>query len=127
MTKRQGDGLNDLERLLLQLAMFNAGIVPIENVEHDMRRALQQLAPDEAKRLKRKFRKMWRRAACRSDNGASDAMKRKLGIGKKTPTREERNQRKKLVFDELRRSFVAPAIEEMTSQAQSRRKRNERN
>lgn len=45
-----------------QVAFYNAGIAPIKHFRHDASRDLSTLSPDEARKLKRKFRKLWRRA-----------------------------------------------------------------
>lgn len=42
--------------------MMKAGIMPTENWHHDMNRLMGALSPDEQRRLRRKFRKLWRKA-----------------------------------------------------------------
>jgi hypothetical protein len=113
--------LRDVDRILIHQVHFQAGILPMEKTDLDMRRALQQLPPDEARQLKRKFRKLWRRAmqetlvaggqpATRSQSNQEDAAKRRLGVGKQVPSRAERNARKQLVFNQLWASVIAPLI-----------------
>lgn len=105
--------LRDVERTLVQAVMFEAGIVPMEKTGLDMRRALNQLDPTEARQLKRRFRKLWRKAAARAvaqGSMSEDASKGKLGLGKKVPSRAERNARKQLVFDEMWNAIIGPMV-----------------
>lgn len=109
--------LREVDRAIIQAVMFNRGIVPMEQTTFDMRRALAQLPPEEARVLKRKFRKEWRRALksmnttpSRSTHQA-DADKRRLGVGKTVPSRSERNARKQLVFNELWQTIICQLIE----------------
>lgn len=111
--KGQRGELRDVERTFVQVIMFEAGIVPMEKTGLDMRRALNQLDPAEARQLRRKFRKLWRKAAARAVAQGSmgkEAAKGKLGLGKKVPSRSERNARKQLVFDELWTSLIGPMV-----------------
>ena len=99
--------------------MFQCGILPMEKTGLDMRRALQQLSPEDARVLKRKFRKLWRTAmkkqneecSTRSKKAHEDASKVRLGVGKHVPSRQERNERKKLVFDLLWNEVIGPMVE----------------
>jgi hypothetical protein len=99
--------------------MFELGILPMEKTTLDMRRALQQLSPEEARQLKRKFRKMWRKAM-RKEVGnpkgkradvKEQAAKSRLGVGKPVPSRAERNARKQLVFDQVWAEIIGPLVE----------------
>lgn len=105
-------GLRDVERALISATGFEAGIVPIENPEHDFSRILAQLPADEALRLKRKFRKLWRKAA-KEDRLHFGPLA--VGMGSKAPTRAQKQQRKRIVFRMLWRDIVAPAIERFES------------
>ena len=107
----------DVDRAMLQAVMFQLGIIPIENTNHDMRRPLKQLSPEESRVLKRKFRKLWRKAMREQigDGKTREAReagaKVKYGVGKSVPSRAERNARKKLVFDELWESKIGPMVQ----------------
>lgn len=97
--------------------MFQLGILPMEKTDFDMRRALQQLPPEEARAFKRKFRKLWRKAMREEiGNGPRTrpvkeaATKQRLGVGKHVPSRAERNARKKLVFDRLWTNVIEPMV-----------------
>lgn len=108
--------LRDVDRAIIQSVMFECGILPMEKVTLDMRRALQQLSPDEARVLKRKFRKLWRKAmreeigAGKLKNLREDQAKQKFGVGKHAPSRAERTERKKLVFNMLWNRLIEPMI-----------------
>ena len=113
MNKAPNGELRDVERTFVQVVHFEAGIVPMEKTGFDMRRALNQLEPDEARKLKRRFRKLWRKLAARqvAQGSTSDKMmKGKLGTGKQVPSRLERNARKQLVFDEIWAGVIEPMV-----------------
>lgn len=114
--RKPRENLRDVDRALIQTVMFQCGILPMEKTDLDMRRALSQLPPEEARVLKRKFRKLWRKAM-RADVGNGNARSArekaatdKFGIGKHVPSRSERNARKKLVFDKLWESVIEPLV-----------------
>lgn len=115
--------LRDVDRAIISSVMFEAGIVPMEKTDLDMRRALAQLPPEEARAAKRKFRKLWRKAL-RAQLGSTNkknhearakAAKAKLGVGKHVPSRLERNARKQLVFDEMWEETIEPLIKNFDS------------
>lgn len=124
-TKKTGPKgpLRAVDRAIIQAVMFEKGVVPMEKTDLDMRRALQQLPPDEARALKRKFRKLWRKAlkqkagAGKSQPARETALKTKLGVGKHVPSRAERNARKQLVFEQLWADEIGPLIERFESSA----------
>lgn len=116
-TRKPRQNLRDVDRAFIQAVMFQLGILPMEKTDLDMRRALTQLPPEEARTLKRKFRKLWRKAMraevgngpkTRSTREAS--AKSKYGVGKHVPSRAERTARKKLVFDLLWEDYIEPMI-----------------
>jgi hypothetical protein len=118
-TARPRKDLRDVDRTFIQTVMFELGILPMEKTTLDMKRALSQLDPDEARQLKRKFRKMWRKAMKKevgNPKGKNAAAKErvaksKLGVGKHIPSRAERNARKQLVFDQVWKELIVPLIE----------------
>lgn len=103
------DDLSLLEKTLLQNAMFQMGIVPIENPAMDFRRYLNQLSPDEATKLKRKFRKLWRKLARKTQK------KNWYGSSGKNPNKIERFHRKNDIFDEIMSTVVKPAVKRFNS------------
>lgn len=113
MTTANKKVLRDVDRAVLQSVMFAQGILPMETVTLDMRRALNQLPLNEARMLARKFRKLWRKAmrAKEESNPIGHAhVRTQLGVGNQQHSREELNARKKLVFDQLWRDHVAPLL-----------------
>lgn len=59
--------MNEHDKVLLNAIWHMIGIVPIENshtgVDNDINRALSSLPSPEAREMKRKFRKLWRKVA----------------------------------------------------------------
>jgi hypothetical protein len=94
--------------------MFEQGIIPMEKIDSDMRRVLAQLPADEARTLRRKFRKLWRRAVKQLTAGMTDKLARPIkavhGLGKNTPSRAEQHARKQLVFNVLWKEHIEPMI-----------------
>ena len=54
--------MRDAERMLVQLACLQLGIVPVDDPHQAVKDTLAKMAPDEARKTKRKFRKVWRQA-----------------------------------------------------------------
>jgi hypothetical protein len=110
--------LRDVDRAFIHAVMFESGIIPMEKTTLDMRRALQQLDPEEARTLKRKFRKLWRKAMkqeigdpkSKRADVKETAAKQKYGVGKHVPSRTERNARKQLVFDQMWEQYIVPML-----------------
>lgn len=103
------DDLSLLEKTLLQNAMFQLGIVPIEDPSMDFRKYLSQLPPDEATKLKRKFRKLWRKLARKTQK------KSWYGLSGKNPNKRERFNRKQDIFMEIMSTVVKPAVKRFKS------------
>jgi hypothetical protein len=91
------------QKLKMNIMYHDMGIVPIgaeiggAKLEHDMNRVLAQLPRDEARKLKRKFRKVWRgivKAGLR--HGGKSAMRSatKMGFQVQEPKRIHKNARK---------------------------------
>ena len=108
--------LREVDRAFIQTVMFQLGILPMEKTDLDMRRPLKQLSPEEARMLKRKFRKLWRKAMRaeigngRSANVREETAKARYGVGKHVPSRTQRNARKQLVFNVLWESVIEPML-----------------
>lgn len=109
--------LRDVDKAIIQAVMFQCGILPMEKTDLDMRRALSQLSPEEARTLKRRFRKLWRKAmklevgnGSKTKDARQTAAESRLGVGKHVPSRTERNARKQLVFDLLWKEAIEPLI-----------------
>lgn len=88
---------------------YDVGIVPLDTrFLHDMSRSLSQLSPEESRKLRRKFRKLWRKLAkgnnqviTASNLMLESATANHVGLGCKNPTRYHSAGRKTLVYREL--------------------------
>jgi hypothetical protein len=115
-TTKPRKNLRDIDRAIIQAVMFTQGILPMEKTNLDMKRALKQLPPDEARKLSRKFRKLWRQAmqvevgTGSKTSYRSKAAELRYGVGKQVPSRAERQARKQLVFDRLWKEFIEPLV-----------------
>ncbi len=102
--------LRPVDRAFIHSAMFEIGIIPIESSALDMRIALRQMSPEDARTVKRKFRKLWRkyvRSRPSSDRWTSSA----AGLGKRTPSRLEKKFRKQIVLDHIWNAYIAPSLD----------------
>lgn len=110
-----GDPMNDPKIKIFTFdEMIQAGIMPWESNTHDMNRLLSGLTPEESRKLRRKFRKLWRKKLAEKKNDlagrvknpdmakrmASDEDKR-LGKGQAKPTKEQRRRRREMLRDEF--------------------------
>jgi len=88
--------MNEKLRILLQIESLNVGIVPVVDAIYlNVNELLKSTDPKEARKMKRKFRKLWRKI--------STTKKINLFAGKdKTPTIRTKNLRKQVVADKLR-------------------------
>lgn len=109
--------LRPVDKAFIHSTMFELGIVPIEDPRLDMRRGLDQLSPEDASKMKRKFRKLWRKAL-REDKTKRKSSKEKTlkevgaryGVGKMTVNKNEKYERKKLVYESLWNERIAPKL-----------------
>lgn len=119
MATKPRENLREVDRAFIHSIMFELGIIPIEKATLDFQRALKQLSPEEARQLKRKFRKLWRKAMKKEVGNPKgkraevkeQAAKQRYGVGKPVPSRAERNARKQLVFDQVWKEIIAPLID----------------
>jgi hypothetical protein len=115
------EDLLEHERALLHTLMFKAGLIPIDASHHDMRRALNQLPHDEARAVKRKFRKAWRKLVKSLTSKVTSKRKKILeevyGVGKKNPSRSARQARKQAVLQHFLK-IVEPIINGMNKRQQ---------
>ena len=87
-----------LKKLLSDIAFNNLGIAPIDGdkITADFNRTLDSVSPKEARKMKRKFRKLWRKYA--QDGKLPKRYTERLGLGSKEPTREQKKARKEEVL-----------------------------
>lgn len=112
--KQRPESIREIrDRMFIHYVALELGIVPLEDVDVDIRTGLSQLSPEEARRMKRKFRKLWRRYA-REEEGRSVYNKKyarmRLGMGTRVPSRAQKKARKELVRRRLWEEFIAPQI-----------------
>lgn len=103
--------MDALRQILDEIAYHRLGIVPITNPVHDVNRILAGVDPAEARKMKRKFRKLWRMVANRTHGLTSHVKispgdlrrhKRLVGLGKETPTKADKRNRKGMVVTFVR-------------------------
>lgn len=108
---------DELTKKVAFALMLEMGIVPIESPTKDVRTALESLTPEEARKAKRKFRKLWRKAAKWRTNSRAIAggpgTDRRVGKGLKSPTRRQKVERKFIVMSDVVTELVEPLIEKM--------------
>lgn len=111
------NNLKDHERAVLSAVMFDDGIVPIDNPTHDIGRALTSLPKDDARTMKRKFRKKWRKLA-KAEAHKVNAKKpeiwlnNRFGAGKSNPSRQDRAARKQIVQKHFYENLVRPILDQ---------------
>lgn len=103
--------MNELDKVKIMIAYLEANIVPLGQgncglmPDFDVNRVLDQLPPDEARKMKRKFRKLWRQVVRRFSLPGSRKEEKKaareLGLGNLTPEKKHKNCRKWLVFFDI--------------------------
>lgn len=113
------EDLRPVDKAFIHSVMFEMGILPIEDPTLDMRVPLRQLSPEEARVIKRKFRKLWRRLMKRQVDAAGGGkqgetqqkvLNSKLGVGKHVPSRAERLERKRLVYERVWDEIIVPML-----------------
>jgi len=91
---------------------YDVGIVPPDkNISHDMGRSLSQLTPEESRRVRRKFRKLWRKLARKNSDATLNELvtvadtANRVGLGSLHPTQTQCIARKASVhWDMYRRA-----------------------
>jgi hypothetical protein len=121
--------LRPVDKAFIHSVMFEMGILPIEDPILDMRVPLRTLSREEARVIKRKFRKLWRKfmklKVIRKKHGDDTAPAqqkvlgdstqrralRRFGVGKHVPSRAERLERKRLVYEHLWNTIIVPMLQ----------------
>jgi hypothetical protein len=112
--------MNTIERILLQKKMIDEGIVPYDdtNFNRNFGKVLEQLSPEDARRSKRKFRKIWRsimqdKMRKIATNYVEDSLMKfgkermlqiPLGISNCVPNKRNKLNRKVFVLKELKKN-----------------------
>lgn len=110
--------------IVITSVFLQEGIVPLTAERRDINRALAGISPDDQRKMKRRFRKLWRKAArAELNNAHSEAAKKSIinryGMRSGSPNRSEKNNRKDLVRRVMQDEKVRPilkAIENATLQ-----------
>ena len=106
-----------IHKLKLQIEFLNTGIVPLSwratdgaPAWFDINKILASLPPDEVRKMKRKFRKAWRKLAAHDLKRGGRAARKRLAImeaGKEIPTRRAKNARKAEVLTVHKRKVAS--------------------
>lgn len=119
--------MNDFEKAILYHIAFDAGILPIEDINTDINRSLSSVSPEEARVFKRKFRKIWRKAIKKmlNDNKTSKHtrayIQEQSGLGSKGPSRSQKRYRKSIILQEIR-TVMEPMIKDFQKVKRNRSK-----
>jgi hypothetical protein len=104
--------MNPAVRMMIHHVMFQEGIVPMEDTTMDMNRALAGLSPEEARKMKRKFRKLWRKELKVMSAKSRKTLQPMMGG---PPSRCQKQNRKQRVFDHLYRDKIGPLVIQATN------------
>lgn len=95
-------------KLKQQLAYLDAGILPVGGPAQgvplffDFNKVLATFPPDEARKMRRKFRKLWRKRLAKVEGSKlHNKLSRAMGLGETSPTKKQKQLRKNEVFHEL--------------------------
>ena len=106
-----------LHKLLLTTAAHDLGIVPLDDVRDDVNRTLSTMPLDEARAMRRKFRKLWRKFCRNSDKALSVEYCDQMEMGSPKPSRRARTTRKREVKRRILVDVVAPLMKAASSSA----------
>ena len=98
--------MGELEKMLVSTVMLELGIVPLDNTKIDITEALSRSSPDDIRTMKRKFRKVWRKAAKKL--GCYNTQE--VGVKDSHPTKGQKARRKQMVLGEVLHENVKPII-----------------
>lgn len=137
---RSRSELRPVDKAFIHSVMFGRGILPIEDPTLDMRVPLRQVPVDEARVIKRKFRKQWRKymkedigkkqlpakatpAQVAEQKARTAMIGNKLGLGKHVPSRHERLERKRLVYERTWEKDIVPMLERFENPEREQKKK----
>jgi len=86
-----------LKKIVTFQAHEEAGIAPTSLETLDFNRVLDALPSEEARKMRRKFRKLWRKLASKGRT----AQKKAVGLGASNPTRQNKRARQALVRSKI--------------------------
>ena len=112
--------MNNLRESVEALIYHQLGIVPLSYDDRDVNRILSSLPADEAMRMKRKFRKLWRKESncqlqshTKSGRQFATRYKAQSGHGEVKPTKAQKRNRKFIVIRRVK--IMANAMLEQIS------------
>lgn len=100
-----------LFKILLASSFHTLGIAPVNTWGDDVNKVLSCLPPEEARRARRKFRKLWRAAVRHPPKGVSRKFLSQLGYGTPKPNKSMRRYRKALVHAQVTQKIRRLAVE----------------
>lgn len=71
-------GLNDAERVLVQMACLQLGIPPVDDPFQAVRATLAKMSTEDALKARRKFRKLWKTALRHKQGNKTELNKKKI-------------------------------------------------
>lgn len=102
--------LGDLEKMLSATVMIGLGIVPFDSTMTDVNTALESMtSKEDARVMKRKFRKLWRKSA--REKGVIGNTT--VGEKGKTPTKSQKQNRKAIVLESILKENVVPMMQNL--------------
>jgi hypothetical protein len=107
---------NPLAEVMIEAAYHELGIAPIKDAGHNFNKILEGLNPEDARKMKRKFRKIWRK--CAKNKKLPSAYTNQLGIGSDNPTKIQMRNRKR----EVSRHIIAERVMPLVSSFQEKGK-----
>lgn len=109
--------MSESAKILMQAFMLGEGIVPLCNQEIDVNAALSTLPEHEARKIKRKFRKLWRKIAIGPKNEIynPDYFTWYLGKNPMKPSNAEKRRRKMLVRNYFYGEKIKPIIDKFNA------------
>ena len=105
--------LNPLDDILRKIVAHQLGIVPLSGVpiHHDVNKILTGLPRDEARKMRRKFRKLWRTAVRQRNTNNAPTFKKYVasisGLGSPKPDKRNKSNRKLAVSRHIEETHVA--------------------
>jgi len=100
--------------IMIESVYHELGIAPIGCTSYDFNKIFSSLSFEEARKMKRKFRKIWRK--CAKNAKYSSQYRKQLGIGVRSPTKEQKTNRKREVKRHIVVDIVAPAVKKLINQ-----------
>jgi hypothetical protein len=102
-------------KLVFETAYHSVGIVPIESTAADYNRYLASLSPEEQRKMKRKFRKLWRKFAKNPGRFISPVYIKQMGLGAQEPSKNQKRARKSEVARRIRQDVITPLKQKLLS------------